>query len=135
MEGGLLDGRVDLIGAVGNDRRSLSEDVECVDEPVQAHGVGTGEPELNDLCGREVLAQTSVELVVHCVMVGREEIEELHGQSFLFVELRPAGATRQATSSSVIESCLRDCMQGWHSPSCALRMRSSSRILPPRSDC
>src|SRR6202012_2401385 len=41
------------------------------------------------------------------------------------------GASRHATSSSVIESCLRDWLQGSHSPSWALRMRSSSRIRPP----
>src|ERR1700742_5037649 len=41
------------------------------------------------------------------------------------------GASRQATSSSVIESCLRDWLQGSHSPSWALRMHSSSRIRPP----
>ena len=75
--------RVDLVGAVGDDRLARAEHVERVDEAVQAHGVRTGEPELDDLRRREVLAELPVELVVDGVVVGREQVEELHGQPLL----------------------------------------------------
>src|SRR6202046_3816460 len=47
--------RIDLVGGVGDDRRRLAVDVERVDEAVQSHHPGAGEPELDDLCGTEVL--------------------------------------------------------------------------------
>ena len=123
-------------GLVGDDRRARPEDVEGVDEAVQAHGVGAGEAELDDLGGGEDLAELPVDLVVDGVVVGREQVEELARPS---APARSAascpGAMRQATSSSVIESCLRDCMQGWHSPSWALRIRMSSTMRPPRRLC
>ncbi len=85
------DGRVDLIGAVGDDRRAFPEHVQRVDEAVQSHGVGAGESELDDLCRGEDLAQPPVELVVDGVVIGREEIEELHGQPLLVGQVRSTG--------------------------------------------
>ena len=128
-------GGVDLVRAVGDHRRARAEDVEGVDEAVQTHGVGAGEAELDDLGRGEDLAEFPVDVVVDGVVVGREQVEELDGQALLLGQLRASGGRRQATSSSVIESCLRDCMQGWHSPSWALRIRMSSTIRAPRRLC
>ena len=50
---------------------------------MHAHGVGAGEAQLDDLGGREDLAQLAVDLVVDGVVVGREQVEELDGQSLL----------------------------------------------------
>ena len=70
-----------------------AEHVERVDEAVQAHRVRAGEPELDDLGRREVLAQPPVDLVVDGVVIGRQQVEELDGQALLLVELRPCPAT------------------------------------------
>jgi 3-oxoacyl-[acyl-carrier protein] reductase len=90
VQGGLVDGRVDLIRAERDDRGALSEYVERMDEAVQAHGAGTGKAQLDDLRGREVLAEPPVDLVIDGVVIGREEIEELDGQPLLLVEVAPA---------------------------------------------
>src|SRR6202030_3125242 len=49
--------RIDLVGGVGDNRRRLAVDVEGVDEAVQSHHPCAGEPELDDLCGTEMLPQ------------------------------------------------------------------------------
>ena len=84
-------GSVDLVGAVGDHRWARAEDVEGVDEPVEAHGVGAGEAELDDLGGGEDLAELAVHLVVDGVVVGREQVEELDGQALLLGQLRTPG--------------------------------------------
>src|SRR6201987_3963245 len=75
--------RIDLVGGVGDNRRRLAVDVEGVDEAVQSHHPRAGEPELDDLCGTEMLAQPLVELVVHRVMISGEQVDELDGHLLL----------------------------------------------------
>src|SRR6202034_3195857 len=75
--------RIDLVGGVGDDRRRLAVDVEGVDEAVQSHHPCAGEPELDDLCGTEMLPQPLVELVVHRVMISGEQVDELDGHLLL----------------------------------------------------
>ena len=50
---------------------------------MQPHGVGAGEPELDDLRRRELLTHAPVDLVVDGAVVGREEVEERRGQALL----------------------------------------------------
>src|SRR5262249_52626908 len=63
--------------------RRVAVDVKGVDEPVASHHPGTGEPELDDLRGGEVLTQPLVELIVHGVVVGGEQVEEFDGHLLL----------------------------------------------------
>jgi alkylhydroperoxidase family enzyme len=76
-----------LVRAVGDDGRACPEDVEGVDESMEAHGAGTGEPELDDLGGGEDFAELSVDLVVDGVVVGRAPgAGQLTGQERLAVK-------------------------------------------------
>jgi hypothetical protein len=65
----------------------LTEDVQGVDEAMKSHGVGAGKSELDDLSRGEHFAKFPVEVVVDGMVVGREEIEEGHGQPLLFGEV------------------------------------------------
>ena len=81
-------GGVDLAGVVGDHRRAVSEDIERVDETMEAHRVGTGEAELDDLSRSEDSAELAVDLVVDGVVVRREKIQELDRQALRIRQLR-----------------------------------------------
>ena len=92
-------GGVDLAGVVGDDRRAVAEDIERVDESMEAHRVGTGEAELDDLRRREDSAELAVDLVVDGMVVGREKIQELDRQALLLGQL---GAARRHQAGDVL---------------------------------
>ena len=61
---------------------------------MQAHRVGAGEAQLDDLRRREDLAELAVDLVVDGVVVGREQVEELDGEPLLLGQVAVARARR-----------------------------------------
>ena len=63
---------------------------------MQPHGVGAGEPQLDDLRRGEVLAQLAIGLVVDGVVVGREEVEEFHGKPLLLRQLAAVARRNEA---------------------------------------
>ena len=88
--------RVDLVGAVGDHGLARAVQVQRVQEAVQSHGVGTGEPQLHDLRRGEELAELAIGLVVDGVVVGREEVEELHGQPLLLRQVAAVARSDEA---------------------------------------
>ena len=92
-------GGVDLVSVVGDDRRARPEHIEGVDEAMETHGAGAGEAELDDLRGGEDSSELPVDVVVDGMVVGREQVEELHGQPLLLGQLR---ATRSNQAGDVL---------------------------------
>jgi hypothetical protein len=123
--------RVDLVGAVGDDRLARPVQVQRVQEAVQAHGVGAGESQLDDLRRREVLAQLAVGLVVDGVDGRRRG-----GRGTPRPAAPAPSGRRRARGDEAGDVLVGDgvvlprLLQGWHSPSWALRMRNSSSDAP-----
>ena len=63
---------------------------------MQTHGIGTGESQLDDLRRREDLTELAIRLVINGVVVGREQVEEFHGQPLLLRQLSAVARCNEA---------------------------------------